>query len=99
VLKGPYLAEHLYADPAARPMSDLDLLVSRKNLALAERILLDRGYGPGAPWRPSPEWSCTTSHALPPLWKEGATLISMHWTLEDPRSRFTIDVDQIWRRT
>ncbi len=98
VLKGAYLAEHVYPDPAARTMRDLDLLVSRRDLAHAERMLLDLEYGPEAPWRPSIEWTCNTSNTLPPLWRDGGPGVDLHWTLTDPRSPFTIDIDQVWQR-
>jgi hypothetical protein len=46
LLKGAALAETLYKNPALRPMSDLDLLVRKEDLAQAERELLDLGYCP-----------------------------------------------------
>ncbi|MGB1251859.1 MAG: nucleotidyltransferase domain-containing protein [Candidatus Promineifilaceae bacterium] len=45
VLKGAHLAAHVYADPALRPMNDIDLLFRPKKLADAERMLRDLGYG------------------------------------------------------
>jgi Uncharacterised nucleotidyltransferase len=99
VLKGPYMVEHVYADPAARKMSDIDLFVPREALAGVERAVLGMGYGPDAAWRPSVEWSLAVSPSLRPLEKAGATVVSVHWNIEDPRSPFPIDVDALWART
>ena len=43
-LKGPLLAERLYARPAARPSSDVDLLVDEAALDDAVRVLASVGY-------------------------------------------------------
>lgn len=43
-MRGPALAVQLYADPLCRTSDDLDLLVSRANLAQARRLLLADGY-------------------------------------------------------
>jgi hypothetical protein len=99
VLKGPYMVEYVYEDPAARKMSDTDLLVPRGALAGVERTLLEMGYGPEAAWRPSLAWSLAVSPSLLPLEKAGATIVSVHWNIEDPRSPFPIDVDALWERT
>jgi hypothetical protein len=47
-VKGPVLAEMLYADPVLRPFSDLDLLVRKQDVAAALRILTGAGYRLGA---------------------------------------------------
>jgi len=44
VLKGPALAHGVYPDAAARPHSDLDLLVLPKTMARARKILTGLGY-------------------------------------------------------
>lgn len=98
VLKGPYLAAHAYPDPAMRTMSDFDLLVAPEALVDAERILLEIGYGPEAPWRQNIKAMCTTSEALAPFHKEGATQVDLHWNIADPRSPFSIDVALLWQR-
>ena len=43
-LKGAALAHMLYPEPGLRPMSDLDLLVSRQDLTQAYDLLQDLGY-------------------------------------------------------
>ena len=44
VLKGPNLAERLYADPKLRPYRDLDLLIRPEELARVLAALEDSGY-------------------------------------------------------
>lgn len=44
-LKGVHLAAHLYAEPALRPMNDIDLLFPPGELADAEVMLTRLGYG------------------------------------------------------
>lgn len=45
-MKGAYLAFHAYADPALRPLRDLDILVARDDAMAAYRALLARGLVP-----------------------------------------------------
>lgn len=44
LLKGAYLGTFVYKNPALRPMCDVDALVLRKDLAVAQEILKTRGY-------------------------------------------------------
>lgn len=43
-LKGAWLAWHAYADPALRPMRDLDILVAPDRLEVAYRALVAKGF-------------------------------------------------------
>jgi hypothetical protein len=49
LLKGASYAGWLYADPAERPMTDVDLMVSPAQHELAARVLAGLGYAPGGP--------------------------------------------------
>lgn len=52
VLKGPALMSLVYADPALRPMSDLDLLVPRREAFRARQVLREIGFrAPGGEGR------------------------------------------------
>ena len=44
VLKGPALIESLYPDIGLRPMGDLDILVERRHLERASRLMADLGF-------------------------------------------------------
>jgi hypothetical protein len=46
ILKGADVRHRLYADPAVRPMEDLDVLIPRPGLRQAEKILVQLGYLP-----------------------------------------------------
>jgi hypothetical protein len=43
-LKGPFLAERLYGDVAARESIDVDLLVDERGLAIAESLAIELGF-------------------------------------------------------
>ena len=45
VLKGAHLAAKVYAEPALRPMNDIDLLFAPESIGRAEQMLSDLGYG------------------------------------------------------
>jgi hypothetical protein len=44
VLKGAYLATHVYPEPGLRPMNDIDILVRPNQLAAMEDVLRGLGY-------------------------------------------------------
>lgn len=44
VLKGAALADIVYGDIAARPMSDLDLLIHQNDLSITRQVLAELGY-------------------------------------------------------
>ncbi len=44
VLKGAFLAAHVYPEPGLRPMNDIDILVRPAELPLIEALLLRLGY-------------------------------------------------------
>ena len=46
ILKGAEVRHRLYADPAVRPMEDLDLLIPRQQLREARGTLIQLGYQP-----------------------------------------------------
>jgi hypothetical protein len=48
VLKGAHLAEIVYGHIGLRPMSDVDLLVRKKDLSRAQKGLMDAGYSPSS---------------------------------------------------
>jgi hypothetical protein len=96
LLKGLHLARFVYAEPALRSMTDIDLLVPRERLAEAERIFLSLGYGPLP--RPDLEEYTARSNHLAKLHKPGAPVLELHWTIELPTSPFHIDLDGLWAR-
>jgi hypothetical protein len=96
LLKGVHLCRFVYAEPALRSMADVDLMVPRDRLAEAERIVLALGYGPVP--RPDLEEFCSRWHHLAKLYKPGAPVLEVHWTIERPVSPFRIDLAGLWSR-
>ena len=97
LLKGLHLARFIYPEPALRSMADVDLMVPRDRLADAERVFLDRGWGPVP--RPDIEQFCTWSNHLAKLHKDGAPVVELHWSIERPTCPFTLDLDGLWARS
>lgn len=79
-VKGIALCHFLYTEPGLRPMRDIDLLVSEKDLTVAQEILLTYGYLP-AEKHDIPE----DYYHLPPLVK---TIAGLPVTIELHRSLF-----------
>lgn len=97
VLKGAYLAEAVYSDPAMRLMSDLDLLVQADDLERALAVLSEQGYTPLYTFKL--DELRLALHSLPPLGKAGAYTIDLHWTLAPPTSPFHIPLAELWQRS
>lgn len=96
VLKGAYLAEVVYADSAARPMGDIDLIVGQADLQAAAQTLTDLGYQPSKEyWL---DFELQVSQHLPPFMKTGAPPIEVHWRLLEPDLPFEIDQAGLWQR-
>jgi hypothetical protein len=71
-LKGPFLAERLYGDPARRVSHDLDILVPSHQLPQAEKALVSLGYRPGTP---------DDYHRQ---WYRGPTTVELHYDVANP---------------
>jgi hypothetical protein len=71
-LKGPFLAERIYGGAALRPCRDLDLLVSKADLARAEGVLAAIGFAAGA----------EDDYHRP--WRRGTTAVELHHDVENP---------------
>jgi Uncharacterised nucleotidyltransferase len=98
ILKGGYLAQHVYANIALRSMSDFDLLVKEADLMRANEFFLELGYR--VTRNSDTEMLIAKYHHLPPLIKESEVPvgIELHWRLERPSARFEIDTEGLWRR-
>jgi hypothetical protein len=93
VLKGAYLAQAVYGEPALRSMGDADVLVQRADLARATALMRAGGWRDKVPGAMTPEHG----HQLPTLVLGGAQ-VELHWAIEDDDSPFAIDSDGLWRR-
>jgi hypothetical protein len=98
VLKGPVLADRLYADPALRPCSDLDLLVRRADRFWMDALLRGLGHRHVAD---AHSWDFDVAH-------DGATVyetaegvrIDLHWALlTEPRFVWRAAEAEVWQRS
>jgi len=96
-LKGVYLLEHAYPDIAARSMSDIDILIRKRDLAECIRILEGLGYRTTGYFNLDDE-NVDTKH-VPPMEKSGGAIVELHWTLLEEDEPFTIDAQALWQRT
>jgi hypothetical protein len=97
-LKGPVLADALYADPAQRPFSDLDLLIRRERLRDADRLLRGLGYRRLAD---AHSWEFDVAYDRATLYesREGIQ-VDLHWSLvSDPRYGWSETAGlEVWER-
>jgi len=98
LLKGSHLSYFIYENIGQRTMSDIDLMVREKDLAKAERKLVEIGFETQRKF--GIETESAIHHHLPPLLKEsGNVLIELHWTIVYPNAPFTIDLKSIWEQS
>jgi hypothetical protein len=95
-LKGAHLGHVVYGNAALRTMGDLDLMVRRQQLAMAEGLLGQLGYTPQHD--PLEQVDYTHHHHTRPLGKPGAMRIDLHWSITRPTLPFSVDLDGIWQR-
>lgn len=97
VLKGAWLAETVYPQPALRFMFDIDLMVSRGDLARTIEKLSEQGYDSYI--RSTLEECFEGSHHWPRLFREGCIAgIEVHWNLTEPGEAWNIDSAPLWER-
>jgi hypothetical protein len=84
-IKGVAYATHLYALPAKRPMTDVDLLVEPHRVA--ERVLGELGF--------APEPRAALHHAT--VWVRGELVVDLHRGIVGA-GRSRIDIAAVWAR-
>ena len=100
VLKGAALAETVYQNRALRPMSDVDLLIKKEDLAEIEGLLRKLGYVFYDQQR-TREWYCDNHYHVVFRRQVSAAFTScleIHWHLERPILPFPINIDGVWER-
>jgi putative nucleotidyltransferase-like protein len=98
VLKGLWLCEKIYQNPAMRPGGDIDILVHRNDVDACLKLLSEQGIGEFWPNLLRDEYF--TRHHLhqqrctPDLniWFE------IHWALDHPYTLLTVDYESIFER-
>lgn len=97
--KGPALAAMVYHDPALRVSSDLDILVRRRDLALALGVLAAHGYR--QVFRHSRLFEALARpfrHAANLVSADFQSQIDLHWKLSQSYYAFALRGELIWRR-
>ncbi len=95
-LRGVALSERLYGDGAARPASDIDLLVEKRDLERVETALGALGFAQVDRRRGfAREFSYTLE-----LVKDahGGVIVEPHWTLAYPPFVEALDMERVWAR-
>ncbi len=95
LLKGAYLAEHVYKNIALRIIGDVDILLQPKDVENASKIISRLGYTTRPFWF---EAENESSRELPPFSKPNAADLDVHWGLEVPDNTFNIGLEQLWLR-
>lgn len=97
-LKGAFLAETVYPHPAARPMSDIDVLVPPAERLRVDGVLRGLGYRRGHDahsWAFDVAYDAATSYD-----GAGGARVDVHWRLlNDPRYGWAhAEADAVWDR-
>lgn len=97
-LKGAFLAEMVYPHPAARPMSDVDVLVQPAERLRVDAVLRGLGYRRGDDahsWAFDVAYDAATSYD-----GTGGSRVDVHWRLlNDPRYGWDhAEADAVWDR-
>jgi len=93
-LKGAWLAEGVYDDPACRPMGDLDLLVPSEVFERALAVLTAAGYAPPAGLNVS---ASRFDHHVVCL-RPGYRPVELHWQVADDDGSLPLppDLASVW---
>jgi hypothetical protein len=95
-LKGIHLLDNVYSDISLRSMSDIDILVRKKDIDEAVNLLTALGYQRST-FFDSDNLNIDIKH-VPPLVKDERIYLEVHWTLLEENEPFTIDTDGLWER-
>lgn len=103
LLKGAALGRLVYANPAERPVSDLDLLVPRRGFPAAARVLAGLGFRLHGPSPQGRIGRCFYRYRaeLPAVGasvENQGLLVELHWSLAElPYYMDRIDMAEVWR--
>lgn len=98
LLKGAALLATVYRDPALRIMSDVDLLVHRRDLPLALETLADCGMAPLEEHASQQEfYDHHHHHATPYLARDGSLGVELHHDLMPSYDSVRPPLERIWQ--
>jgi hypothetical protein len=97
--KGPVLAVCAYGNLSLRQHIDLDILVQKRDLLEAKRVLLSNGY---RLWREMTEKQelalLQSNHAFAFLPEPPTYSVDLHWAIAQPHHTNTLDTEALWER-
>lgn len=100
LLKGIALVDHVYKVPGERTMGDIDLLIRRQDLPIAEAALCSQGYTFSDEDRGfTPEFAREFMAEVP--YSKGTVFIELHWhlvTMQWYRQTTALDIEGMWDR-
>ena len=97
--KGPAIALKLYGGLARRQFADVDILVRRRDVWEAGRVIEAEGFEPVFPL-PDAMRERVLRHGYVRMFHRGAsrTLLELHWDIAEPHWAVRFDADAMWRR-
>lgn len=98
VLKGLWLCENIYQNPAIRPGGDIDILVHRKDVEASLQLLSEQGIGEFWPNLLHDEYFARhhlhQQRSTPDL----SIWFEIHWALDHPYTLLTVDYESMFER-
>ena len=92
VLKGVALAAAVYDNPGFRMTGDLDVMVSRDDVAAAAQLLGGLGC------KQKSTTLSSNRHHLPVFYWQGDLSVELHWDIVSPAAPHTIPTNKLWAR-
>ncbi len=99
-LKGIFLRETIFPDPALRVSGDIDLLIQPEDLDQTRQILRRLDYLPKGHSFFTDQYLPEKHHHLVPYQLNNRDVeIEVHWNLAPPRYHLPVDMDGVWERS
>jgi hypothetical protein len=99
ILKGGFLSQILYEDPAFRFMSDIDLLVKKSDLNKVHEISEKLGYSFIKRQQDKEFYEKYHFHFAYEKLTAPKLVFEFHWNLIKPSSKLNINPDDLWEQT
>jgi hypothetical protein len=93
--KGPMLAERLYGTIAMRQSSDLDLLIRRKDIEIAQELLTSNGYRPRKQLTDSGRAFMLRSRYSEGYERPDGPTIELHWAFTNQDISFPLSLEDL----
>ncbi|HEY5885646.1 MAG TPA: nucleotidyltransferase family protein [Pyrinomonadaceae bacterium] len=96
--KGPVLSVVAYGDLGLRQFVDLDLMVRRRDVMTASRVLMDRGFKPAIDLnRAQHELLLRSQHNLQFLKDDAKIMVELHWQVSSHLFASSVTAEELWQ--